>query len=78
MCITDKAKHYIEEKQIQSMSELKEKVELSLCRVPAHWDSRNSEKDIEEIRSVQTREKVKYCIFDFFNKFNYNKTYYVI
>lgn len=78
LCTTDKSKQYIEEKEIQSVRELKEKVELSLCRVPGHWNSRNSERDIEEIKSVQTREKVKYYIFDCFNKFNYNKTYYLI
>lgn len=58
MCTTDKAKRYIEEKQIKSERELKEKVELSLCRVPGHWNSRNSEREIEEIKSVPTREKV--------------------
>lgn len=29
-----------------------------MCRVPGPWDSKSSDKDIEEIKSVQTREKV--------------------
>jgi len=56
ICTTDKARQYIEETQIQN--ELKKKVERSMCRVPGPWDSKSSDKDIEEIKSVQTREKV--------------------
>lgn len=59
ICTTDKAKQCIEETQIQNLGgELKKKVERSMCRVPGPWDSKSSDKDIEEIKSVQTREKV--------------------
>jgi len=42
--------------------ELKKKVELSTFRVPGPWESKSSEKDIEEIKPIQTREKVYHII----------------
>lgn len=38
--------------------EFKKKSERSICRVPGPWESKSSDKDIEEIKPVQTREKV--------------------
>ena len=58
ICTTDKAKQCIEETQVQIEGELKKKVERPICRVPGPWDSKSSDKDIEEIKPVQTREKV--------------------
>lgn len=29
-----------------------------MCRIPGPWESKSSDKDIEEIKPVQTREKV--------------------
>lgn len=62
ICITDKARQYIEETETRMESELKQKVEKSMLRVPGPWESKNSEKDIEEIIPIQTREKVKKII----------------
>lgn len=59
ICTTDKAKQYIEDTQIQMEQELKQKVERSMFRVPGPWESKSSEKDIEEIKPVHTREKVR-------------------
>lgn len=58
ICTTDKAKQCIEETQIQNTGGELKKVERSMCRAPGPWDSKSSDKDIEEIKSVQTREKV--------------------
>lgn len=58
ICITDKAIQYIEETQTQMEFELKQKVERSMLRVPGPWESKNSDKDLEEVNPVQTREKV--------------------
>ncbi|XP_060848211.1 dynein axonemal intermediate chain 3-like isoform X2 [Rhopalosiphum padi] len=60
ICTTDKAKQFIEETQIQTQGEIKKKVERPMCRVPGPWESKSSEKDIEEIKPVQTREKIAY------------------
>lgn len=50
----------MEEKQTQMEREHKQKVERSLqYRVPGPWESKSSEKDIEEIEPVKTREKVR-------------------
>lgn len=67
ICTTDKAKQCIEETQIQIEGEVKKKVERSICRVPGPWESKSSDKDIEEIKPVQTREKVYFfTIFDIY------------
>jgi len=58
ICLTDKAKQYVEETQAQIEREVKQKVERSTYRASGHWESKNSDKDIEEITPVQTREKV--------------------
>lgn len=58
ICTTDKAKQYIEDTQTEIDRELCQKVDRSMYRVPGSWESKNSEKDIEEIKPVQTREKV--------------------
>lgn len=58
ICTTDKANLYIEETRAQEERELKQKVERTICRVPGHWESKNSEQDIEEVKSVPTRDKV--------------------
>jgi len=59
ICTTDKAKRCIEETLIQNIGgELKKKTERSMCRVPGPWDSKSSDKDIEDLKPVQTREKV--------------------
>ncbi|XP_025202203.1 uncharacterized protein LOC112599497 [Melanaphis sacchari] len=60
ICTTDKAKQCIEETQVQIEGEIKKKVERSMCRVPGPWESKSSDKDIEEIKPVQTREKITY------------------
>lgn len=70
ICITDKARQCIEETQEQTEGEIKKKVERSMCRVPGPWESESSDRDIEEIKPVQTREKV--CLFTviyFLNRF---------
>lgn len=61
ICTTDRAKQYVEETQMDR--EVKQKVERSVFRVPGPWDSKSSEKDIEEIKPVQTREKVFMMLF---------------
>lgn len=38
--------------------EIKQKLDRFVFRVPGPWESRSSEKDIEEIKPVQTRGKV--------------------
>lgn len=58
ICSTDKARHYIEETQTKIERELKQKVERSMFRTPGLWESKNSDKDIEEIKPAATREKV--------------------
>lgn len=58
ICTTDKAKQHIEDTQTEIDRELRQKVDRSMHRVSGPWDTKNSEKDIEEIKPVQTREKV--------------------
>lgn len=60
ICTTDKAREYIEDTQKQIELELKHKVERSMVRVPGSWESKCSEKDIEDVKPVKTRDKV--CI----------------
>lgn len=35
-----------------------------MCRASGPWESKNSEKDIEEVKLIQTREKVNTRIFE--------------
>lgn len=58
ICTTDNAKHYIEDSQLLMEQELLEKVQKSTFLVPGPRESENSEKDIEEIKPIRTREKV--------------------
>lgn len=58
ICTTDKARQYIEKSQKQIDHEVKKKEELSMFRMPGPWESKSSEKDIEDLKPVQTREKV--------------------
>lgn len=59
ICTTDKAKRCIEDTLIQNVGgEIKKKTERSMCRVPGPWESKSSDKDIEDLKPVQTREKV--------------------
>lgn len=66
LCSTDKAKQFIQETQTQMEREFKQKVERSMFRVPGPWESKSSDKDVEEIKPVQTREKVCSCIIIIF------------
>lgn len=59
ICTTDRAIKYIERTNTQIDRELEQKVERSMVLVPGQWKSKNSEKDIEEIKPIQAREKVK-------------------
>ncbi|XP_029341056.1 uncharacterized protein LOC100570031 [Acyrthosiphon pisum] len=60
LCITDKARKYIEEAQKRVQIELEQQVERSMNRLIGHWDPKGSEKDIEDLKPVTTREKIKY------------------
>lgn len=71
ICTTDRAKQYVEETQMDR--EVKQKVERSVFRVPGPWDSKSSEKDIEEIKPVQTREKVYMTLFIMYRSVIYYK-----
>jgi len=58
LCTTDKARQYIEETQKQVQKDLEQQVERSMNRLIGPWDSKGSEKDIEDVKPVTTREKV--------------------
>lgn len=60
ICTTDRAKQFIEQTQIQVERELKQRVEKSMFRVPGPWESKSSEKDIEDIKSIPARDKVNH------------------
>lgn len=60
ICTTDQAREYIEDTQKQIEHELKQKVERSMLRVPGSWESKCSDKDIEDVKPIKTRDKV--CI----------------
>jgi hypothetical protein len=62
ICTTDRAEQFIKQTQVQM--EREQNIERSMLRVPKPWESKCSEKDIEDIKSVSAREKVKiYHIF---------------
>jgi len=58
LCTTDKARQYIEEVQKKEQKELEQQVERSMNRLIGSWDPKGSEKDIEDLKPVTTREKV--------------------
>lgn len=61
LCTTDKARQFIEEAQKQVQKELEQQVERSMNRQIGAWDPKGSEKDIEDVKPVTTREKV--CLY---------------
>lgn len=65
ICTTDRARQFIEHTQIQVERELKQRNERSMFRVPGPWESKSSEKDIEDIKSVPAREKVNIYVIYF-------------
>jgi len=58
LCTTDKARQYIEEAQKRVQKELEQQVERSMNRLIGPWDPKGSEKDIEDVKPVPTRERV--------------------
>uniref|UniRef100_A0A2S2R2B2 WD repeat-containing protein 63 n=1 Tax=Sipha flava TaxID=143950 RepID=A0A2S2R2B2_9HEMI len=60
ICTTDRAEQFIKQTQVQM--EREQNIERSMLRVPKPWESKCSEKDIEDIKSVSAREKIT-CIW---------------
>lgn len=58
ICTTDRARQYIEKTKTQLDRELERKVKRSMVLMSGEWQSKNSERDIEEIKPIHAREKV--------------------